>query len=441
MEYKQSRFIIAQPYEDHWLLFSTLTCSLVQLKEPDYQTVFAERDYSALPDTVLQLAKMGFLVPKDRDELGYLKDLRLKARASVNGKGYFYLICPTMKCNARCFYCFENGIEKPSMSLETAEDVVQYILRTKNDGSIGIQWFGGEPLLGTKIIDYISTRLLESNVEFRSKIITNGYLLEEPILNRATSLWRTDIIQVTIDDIGQAYNKIKDYSYGRMDESPYDRVIRNVHLAGKKLKVRIRVNFNAANPEEGKRIAQTLRDEFASEENVQVYVAPIDSTDPSIPPITGSFKNKAKHPLIAFFESFEDYSIFGNPTLVQPQVTKETTRLLQKFFLRPITMPCLAACSSYVSIDALGLIYPCHRWLGKPEYSAGNVRDGIDESSHWWRFFSDMDIDDECASCPLLPMCQGGCKQRQINYGKEHSCTPIKGCAKEVIRLFKESLP
>ncbi|MFR2168114.1 MAG: radical SAM protein [Coprococcus sp.] len=67
-------------------------------------------------------------------------------------------IYPTQACNARCFYCFEQKEQKYWMTEETADEVVDYITRTLSvDNELVFRWFGGEPLLGEKIIDRIIT--------------------------------------------------------------------------------------------------------------------------------------------------------------------------------------------------------------------------------------------------------------------------------------------
>ena len=75
-----------------------------------------------------------------------------------------YNILTSTGCNARCYYCFEEGYypKVEHMSIETADKVVNYIIKTaKKDKIIYLRWFGGEPLINTKVIDYISTKLQE----------------------------------------------------------------------------------------------------------------------------------------------------------------------------------------------------------------------------------------------------------------------------------------
>lgn len=72
------------------------------------------------------------------------------------------------------------------MSLETANDIIKYINNeVKNNRSkydkIQLSWFGGEPLLNLKIIEYISSSVIEiarkNKIEYSADMTTNGYLL------------------------------------------------------------------------------------------------------------------------------------------------------------------------------------------------------------------------------------------------------------------------
>ena len=104
-------------------------------------------------------------------------------------------------CNFRCTYCYEK-FEKRAMSLETANDIIKYINNEiKNNRSkydkIQLSWFGGEPLLNLKIIEYISSSVIEiarkNKIEYSADMTTNGYLLNPRVFQKLVcrSLWRT----------------------------------------------------------------------------------------------------------------------------------------------------------------------------------------------------------------------------------------------------------
>ena len=70
------------------------------------------------------------------------------------------------------------------MTEESAERTVRYILETRKPGkTVHISWFGGEPLLGEKIIDLICRRLSEEGIEFYSTMTTNGSLITDEVVH------------------------------------------------------------------------------------------------------------------------------------------------------------------------------------------------------------------------------------------------------------------
>ena len=88
------------------------------------------------------------------------------------------------------------------------DKIVDFILKTKND-KVKITWFGGEPLIRSDIINYISTELTNKNVDFRSVIITNGLLLNSFDNFTLKNKWNINEIQVTFDGLNENHDKRK----------------------------------------------------------------------------------------------------------------------------------------------------------------------------------------------------------------------------------------
>ena len=89
-----------------------------------------------------------------------------------------------MDCYARCFYCFEHGAIKGSMSLETADNVAKFLIERCTEKELYISWFGGEPLMVPHIIDRINARLLDAGIDIESSITTNGILIFPAIISK-----------------------------------------------------------------------------------------------------------------------------------------------------------------------------------------------------------------------------------------------------------------
>ena len=133
----------------------------------------------------------------------------------------------TLDCNFSCSYCFQ--VHKSSiMDSQTVEAVKNYLCELyKIYDEISITWIGGEPLLTIDVIEDISRHLQTKNVNFKAKIITNGFLLNELMMNRLCKCNITSI-QVTFDGMPSTHNNKR-----RSHESTetFDIILNNVSYA------------------------------------------------------------------------------------------------------------------------------------------------------------------------------------------------------------------
>ena len=116
---KISQFIIATEQDDNpntYLLYNTHTTAFVAMEKEKYNKIFIEKNFKE--DCVQQLHKMGFLVDDDFDELAALEELRIKGMSDPVQN---VTLLTTTECNARCYYCFENGIKQYPMTKKVAD--------------------------------------------------------------------------------------------------------------------------------------------------------------------------------------------------------------------------------------------------------------------------------------------------------------------------------
>ena len=131
----------------------------------------------------------GFYVNDDRDEFNELLE---KSDDILNKKDFLKLrILTTTGCNAKCHYCYEKGLKTNYMSIETAIAIVNFIKSKYNylTKYVEIEWFGGEPLLNTKVIDLISNELNKHGIKFFSSMVSNGILIDNEIIEKMNKLW------------------------------------------------------------------------------------------------------------------------------------------------------------------------------------------------------------------------------------------------------------
>lgn len=271
LEYRLLHFCVLLPYRGISLLYNNLTKEMLELDDKEVAElknapIFFGNEF------VDYLIENWFLVPLDFDDLKFSKQLTSLARQfdfdrTINT----FEIVTTTACNARCFYCYEAGVKQRTMTIETAQAVVNYIMKNRRDGTIYLKWFGGEPTCNTKVIDYICAALTEKKVAFRSIMVSNGYLFDAVMVERAKSIWNLKDIQITLDGTEDTYNTVKNY-VGAKDKSPFKRVINNIDsLLKADITVTVRINMDRHNENELYSLVDLLCEKFSEYKKFNVY--------------------------------------------------------------------------------------------------------------------------------------------------------------------------
>lgn len=438
---KTSLFNISQPIENGVLLYNTFSTSLVELSDELYKAIFVENDYS-FPETS-DLYSMGFLVDDKYNELEAMEKIRCEVIKNSTSQIANIIIAPTLECNAHCFYCFENGYRKGKMSLETADALVEFLEKHWNGEKLGITWFGGEPLLASDIIDYVSTKLTEKNIIYGCKITTNGSLLDGKLAQKAIELWHVEKVQITIDAVGDKYNRIKNYD--KQYQDAFSLVMQNMQNAlSMGINLKVRINFDPNKQDEALETMNYLLRRFNNANHLKIYFAPIDADDEIVKNISGDFDEYSEHPYISLIKFGRKHHLYrGFPDMEDDESTDheyDTCGLLKKLKIYPSPINCYATCPNVFSIGPNGDIYKCHRALGRKEYASGNIKTGIEENDAYKFFCNTALTYRECAMCPILPICQGGCKINAQFYSGKEACAPSKAIIKDLILLYREDL-
>ncbi len=155
-----------------------------------------------------------------------------------------FTIFVTEKCNLRCTYCYERGMDRgKSMDINTANKTIDFICKNiKNeelDIPLYIVFHGGEPLINFKLVKHIhkelSKRVLERKIIY--DMTTNATYLDEEIINFMCK--NIDNISISIDGTKKFHDKNRIFSNG---DGSYDLVIKNAKRfldIGKDVRVRM----------------------------------------------------------------------------------------------------------------------------------------------------------------------------------------------------------
>lgn len=436
--WKITKFLVSVPYKEEVIIFNTFTSSLVLIEKDLYKRIFVDGNFDMVDkDIINSLAEMSFLVDSDLDESFLLETIRTKGRY-YDSDIRMITIAPTLACNARCYYCYEQGIQFTMMSKETAAALVDYLDKNCSERKLTLTWFGGEPLMGKTMIDYITRSLLDRGIEILSVITTNGYLIDDEVIEKAKGYWNIRRFQITIDDLGEAYNRIKNYVESG---DAFTRVTENIQkLLENGIKVNVRINFDPNKIDGTIKTIDYLKERFGNYDTFFMYVAAIN--DLNVESVLNNFNNKVEHPYLTLLRKMKDLGFLCPTTLSAELETKfddeETLRYLN---LRSRPIACYATCLNKLVVDPQGNFFKCHRLLGRgKKYMCGNIYDGIKYNDAYKMFVDGKMSSSKCEQCNLLPMCQGGCKVKAMLYGEEQACIANKTIMNDLVKLLTEEM-
>ncbi|MBQ0101710.1 MAG: radical SAM protein [Firmicutes bacterium] len=332
-----------------------------------------------------------FLVPEGYDDYGQTVRLRSIIRKLEDARRkpgiYTYTILPTTACNARCYYCFEQGVKTETMTDETADETVAFIKRNCNGKEVFLDWFGGEPTVGARIIDRICLGLQKEGVVYSSSITTNGFLFDEEMVDRAKNLWKLKSAGISLDGTAETYNKTK--RYVTSDPNPFDRVLTNIGLLAKAcIRVSARMNYDLANYTQFADLVAEFKKRFGDDPMIGLTVHPVNDEH-----------KDADGNLLHGSEEW-----FDKKTLELNNLAREAGLYRRSYELPSLkTHECKGASPTAITITPSGNLLRCSECLG-PEEFTGNLETGETdrEKAESWRKVTD---NGKCVDCVMFPDC------------------------------------
>ena len=389
--YRMMKYVIRVDCEDNVLLHNVVTGQLIALEKDEASLL--ERLPLRGCSEIQQLIEYHYLVDEmfdEHDQVVKMRRILNELQMAQQKPGItHYTILPTTACNARCYYCFEHGAKTVTMTEQTANSVVDYIKSHCGEKKqIAISWFGGEPTVAATRIDQICEGLWKDGIEYRSDIITNGYLFDEKMATKAKELWNLEQASITLDGTENTYNRIK--SYVGVKDNPYQRVLTNVGLLlSQGITVTLRMNFDLNNYFEFKDLLKELKELFSDNHLLQIRVHPIvgEYTTPEGTVSHGSEK------------------WFEEKTYELNSMARENGFLETKIYLPYLKFTgCQANQKSSVTITPEGKIVRCPEQFGEDQIT-GNIWDGVTNIQivKEWKEFADYP---RCRECVLFPFCE-----------------------------------
>lgn len=317
-------------------------------------------------------------------------------------------------CNLRCEYCFaakgDFGGERMLMPFEIGKKAVDFLLeKSGTRHNLEMDFFGGEPLMNfdvvKQVVSYARSKEKEYNKNFRFTITTNGLLLTDDkieFINREMSN-----CVLSLDGRKEVNDRLRIKINGK---GCYDQIV----------------------PQYQKLVASRGDKDYYARGTFTKYN--LDFTQDVLHMADLGFDQVSVEPVVS--DPMLDYSIKEEdlPRVFQEYETLANELIQRKkegkgfnFFHFMIDLnqgPCaikrLRGCgcgNEYVAVTPDGEIYPCHQFVGNPEWKMGDLNDGSFNMDMKLQFAkSNVYSKHDCKNCWAKFYCSGGCNANSWQY-------------------------
>lgn len=403
IEYRLMQYVSKYEVDKGYMLINNITSAMVYVWKSEYMHLF-EKEWNT--DYMRFLKENFFLVPIDYNDFEECEKVRKRFLPDLDKSTCFanpsyFTILTTTECNARCFYCYEKGRKQFPMTDEIANKVADFIVRVRDRSKpVHIGWFGGEPTFNTKPMDIIYDKLIAEGVPYSSSIISNGYLIDEEMCKNFVEKYKINNIQVTIDGIGDKYDKIKNYIY-EDDESAFDRVINNVErMLQHGIRVAIRMNLDLHNADSLKQLIYFLRGRLGRYSNLYPYVYPI---------FEETLERNEEH-RVKVFKHLEEILFILDECNFMEEAKMHSGLKLQH---------CMVDSTDSILIGPRGDIGLCEHYT--TEHFFSHIDHYEEKDWNEIQAFRDyLEPNELCKTCPLLPNCLRIDLCQDIRYCDKH---------------------
>ncbi len=396
--YKQSVFNSYIKHGNDTFLWNSFSGAVAKIGSIEANFLKDPNTIDRLTNELLTIMeKNGFIVPESKNEYqDYVRMIESNYLDPIR-KSLYYVIAPTLACNYRCVYCFENDREiYDTMSEKTIGDIEQFIVSNLSKAHelkyLHINWFGGEPLLFPDIIQRLSSSLISNcqkhGIAYKASIVTNGRYLSA---NNAKMLSAHNVskAQISFDGTEEIYCSRK-----RASSEDYHITLENIAAAADILKeIVIRINITQNQFDDAYSLAEILLDQYKLDGKIRLYCAYTNE---------GPQEDRVNN-YHSFIEGEREFiKLFGTKYSFDSYYNKSVKAKLSSCgFIR----------DDQFCIGPRGELYKCEHHFGKNDYIVGSIY------GDWSETFFDLYKEaryqaihkEKCENCPVFPVCLGGC--------------------------------
>ncbi|KAB8141378.1 SPASM domain-containing protein [Chloroflexia bacterium SDU3-3] len=412
-KWKPSCFNVVVPAQDGYMLFNSVSSETLALSDgqlpvlEDALREIAATGRSHDEDLCLGLRALGFIVPIGDDE--YQREHRKFLDAQAEQDALYLTIVPSMACNLRCTYCFQQNIEHTKADKANFAQGVLAFVQQKMVGCkrLVVQWFGGEPLINYAMIRSLSASFLalceERGASYHAEMLTNGTLIKPQMIAQLGDM-AIRAIQIPLDGVPSTYAHRKQVSLAKA-QAYYSFLAQHLDaIAEATGSVTIRINVDRENAEEAKQVVAFFRQQGVSDSRIDFRLGFLNTSRgiiECIPHDCLSYTEFADLELdFRQFLADQGYRVYGKPGARHH--------------------PCAAALWNSYTISPDGRIGKCVPAVGTTETAFAQINTGDiaqtmrqlagDAPFHGFDPFESA----SCKGCALLPACLGSCPKMHL---------------------------
>lgn len=412
--YKLSDYLTIAPHKDEYLLAQGVLGKTLVMRKKLFDEVARYLNKKGPPEiekAKKRLMEILAIVPEILEERQLIMGIfNHQAEGSNKACGRSFVL--TLRCNFACPYCFENE-KKIDMKKEVIDKALSTIFqkaRRVKSKTISISFYGGEPLLNFKMLEYAvrKTRAFcgRNKIKPLFDMITNGSLFTQRVVDLFSCEKDLENVQVTLDGPKEIHDQRRFFKGGN---GSYEVIMKNLPLMFKAAKhVAIRINVDEKNKNSIPKLFAELR--RMKKRNLIISLGEVATS-------YGRGKTWRESIEVCNYARLKN-SYYEEVRKLGLRVSREK-RLLD---YRPVFCAASHAAPHWIAPD--GGMYCCAVPLGNKPLSIGNIFTGYDEGKarKWLRY--NVINNKKCIKCKHIFFCGGPCPARVM---KGEDYTPLCG--------------
>lgn len=241
---KFSFYNIIREVEGGHILYNTVSENMLILNSETKDLLLLMKDtlnklQKIHPTLYNQLIEDQFIIDDNIDEqTKYINQIK-QDDLPETFTNYTIIINPTLDCNLKCWYCYEQHKTNSTINKQTYNSIKKLIdntLKYKQLKFLILSFFGGEPLLKfddiiLPLLKYCKDKCTKSKIDLTCQFTTNALLLTEDVSNNLLQLNIPISIQVPFDGDETHHNSVKKSCD---NINTYQKTLKNVLYALKK---------------------------------------------------------------------------------------------------------------------------------------------------------------------------------------------------------------